>query len=168
MTKYSKEIRDEVAGYIRDGMTFRESCLKAGISEDSFARWRKDKADFAEAIKSAIKEKNEIAYEDAQANSSKIVGSLIDLATGKAKRVTTTTKYAPDPHGKPIIIEKTTKEETIQANVGAAIFILTNTDGERWKNRQDIKQDLSGKIEGLNIIVKDEEEAELIKQIKKK
>jgi hypothetical protein len=38
---------------IKIGLPFVHACARAGISEDTFARWRKQSADFAEAVKSA-------------------------------------------------------------------------------------------------------------------
>jgi hypothetical protein len=38
---------------IKLGLPFVHACARAGISEDTFARWRKQSADFAEAVKNA-------------------------------------------------------------------------------------------------------------------
>lgn len=38
---------------IKIGLPFVHACARAGISEDTFARWRKQSSDFAEAVKSA-------------------------------------------------------------------------------------------------------------------
>lgn len=50
-SKYTLELRDQLAGYIADGLTVRDACYGAGISEDTFWRWNREKADFAEAIR---------------------------------------------------------------------------------------------------------------------
>lgn len=167
MTKYNEDIKKEIAGYIREGMTISEATKRAGISHETFNVWKKEKTDFSESIKNAIRERNEEAFELARNNSTRIVGTLVDLATGQAKRVKTVTKYAPDPHGKPVIVEKTEQEDTV-VNPVAAIFLLTNIDPEHWKNRQESKQELSGNVGGLNIIVKNDDEADLIRQLKDK
>lgn len=52
-TKYTPELRDQLAGYIGDGLTVRDACFGARISEDTFWRWNREKVDFAEAIKQA-------------------------------------------------------------------------------------------------------------------
>ena len=52
-TKYTPELRDQLAGYIGDGLTVRDACFGARISEDTFWRWNREKLDFAEAIKQA-------------------------------------------------------------------------------------------------------------------
>lgn len=170
MTKYSKDKQDEIAQYIRDGMTAKKAVNKAGISIETYHQWKRTKTEFLNAIKKAVDDRVKESFEQAKENSTEIVGTLYDLATGKAKKVKTVTKYAPDPHGNPVIVEKTETEETLQANVGAAIFILTNVDSEHWKNRQDVKQDTTGEVQhkGLNIIVSDEETADLLKRLKDK
>ncbi len=52
-SKYTKELKDQIAGYITDGLTIRDACFGAGISEDTFWRWNREKLEFAEAIKQA-------------------------------------------------------------------------------------------------------------------
>lgn len=52
-TKYTLELRDQLIGYISDGLTVRDACFGAGISEDTFWRWNREKLEFAEAIKQA-------------------------------------------------------------------------------------------------------------------
>jgi hypothetical protein len=55
--KYTPERADKLIQAIRVGATFRLACQYAGISEDTFARWRKGRqgapADFAERVKEA-------------------------------------------------------------------------------------------------------------------
>lgn len=170
MTKYSKDKRDEIAKYIRDGMTAKKAARKAGISIDTYHQWKRTKPEFLNAIKKSVDDRVKESFEQARENSTEIVGTLYDLATGKAKRVKTVTKYAPDPHGTPVIVEQTTTEETLQANVGAAIFILTNVDSEHWKNRQDVKQENTGEVKhtALNITVSNEKTADLLRKLKDK
>ena len=55
-TKYTPELRDQLAGYIGNGLTVRDACFGARISEDTFWRWNRERADFAEAIKQATAE----------------------------------------------------------------------------------------------------------------
>ncbi len=52
-SKYNSELKDQLVGYIADGLTVRDACYGAGISEDTFWRWNREKLDFAEAIKQA-------------------------------------------------------------------------------------------------------------------
>lgn len=52
-SKYTKELVDQIVGYIADGLTIRDTCYGARISEDTFWRWNREKPEFAEAIKKA-------------------------------------------------------------------------------------------------------------------
>lgn len=52
-SKYTQELKDQIAGYIADGLTVRDACFGVGISEDTFWRWNREKLEFAEAIKQA-------------------------------------------------------------------------------------------------------------------
>lgn len=52
-SKYSPELKDQLVGYIADGLTVRDACYGAGISEDTFWRWNREKLDFAEVIRQA-------------------------------------------------------------------------------------------------------------------
>ncbi len=52
-SKYTQELIDQLTGYIADGLTVRDACFGAGISEDTFWRWNREKLEFAEAIKKA-------------------------------------------------------------------------------------------------------------------
>lgn len=52
-SKYNQELVDQIVGYIADGLTIRDTCYGAGISEDTFWRWNREKPEFAEAIKKA-------------------------------------------------------------------------------------------------------------------
>ena len=50
-TKYTPETVKAILDAIRVGATFRIACAYAGISEDTFALWRKRYSDFADAVK---------------------------------------------------------------------------------------------------------------------
>ena len=52
-TKYPPELAKTIVTAIRLGATFRLACMGAGISEDTFMRWREKYADFADAINKA-------------------------------------------------------------------------------------------------------------------
>lgn len=52
-SKYTPETAKKITDAIRLGATFGLACQYAGISEDTFARWREKYADFAEAVKEA-------------------------------------------------------------------------------------------------------------------
>ncbi len=52
-SKYNKELVAQIVDYIADGLTIRDTCYGAGISEDTFWRWNREKLEFAEVIKEA-------------------------------------------------------------------------------------------------------------------
>ena len=52
-TKYNEEVVQRITQALRSGNTRRASCGYAGISEDTFAVWMKNNADFSDAIKKA-------------------------------------------------------------------------------------------------------------------
>ncbi len=52
-SKYNQELVEQIAGYIADGLTIRDTCYGVSISEDTFWRWNREKVEFAEAIKKA-------------------------------------------------------------------------------------------------------------------
>ena len=59
------------------------------------------------------------------------------------------------------------KNIRVEPNIGAGIFLLTNLEPDRWKNKQNTEH--SGEIStGLNIIVSNDEDANLIEQLKNK
>ena len=51
----------------------------------------------------------------------------------------------------------------VEPNIGAAIFLLTNIAPDKWQNKQ--RQELSGSVSGVTIVVDNQEDAELMKGI---
>lgn len=52
-TKYTSELTKRIRQYISDGLTVRDACYGAGISEDTFCRWRREKPEFAKLVQEA-------------------------------------------------------------------------------------------------------------------
>lgn len=52
-TKYSEDTAATIEQAIEDGLTYEFAAALAGVSEDSFSRWRKKYADFAERVAAA-------------------------------------------------------------------------------------------------------------------
>lgn len=52
-TKYSEDVAKEIAEGIKLGLTYDLAAQLGGISEDTFSRWRKRYADFADRIAKA-------------------------------------------------------------------------------------------------------------------
>lgn len=51
--KYSNEIVSEITNYIRAGNTQHDAAVLAGISDETFHVWKREKSDFSEALKKA-------------------------------------------------------------------------------------------------------------------
>lgn len=51
--KDTPETREKILNAIREGAPFRHACMFAGISEDTFMRWREIDPDFADQVKLA-------------------------------------------------------------------------------------------------------------------
>ena len=125
MSKYTKETVAKICAALREGDPIILACKKSGISEDTFARWREKKADFAEAIKAA--------KDDFQAN------ILKDLEATLWKRAN---GYVVEDEDTELIDGKIRLQKIMKKNVppdtGALIFALTNVAPDKWVNRQKI------------------------------
>ena len=53
MSKYCKEIVEEICGYISEGLNQEDAQILSGISHQTFHRWKDTKDEFSEALKSA-------------------------------------------------------------------------------------------------------------------
>ena len=134
MAKYSKEKIKGWADWVRNnglidygGARLRDFCNYAGIDYQTYYRWLEN-AEFAEAIKKAKEEYRDLLEQD-------IVKSLSNVAKGY-EWTQSTTEYGYDKMGNLYKKKHTTKTMREPANVGAAIFLLTNIAPGRWKNRQ--------------------------------
>lgn len=54
-SKFNEEIARRLVILIHEGLNFKTACLEVGISEDSFARYRKANPDFDKQIRNAQK-----------------------------------------------------------------------------------------------------------------
>lgn len=114
------------------GATIRDFCKGVGIAERTWGNW-KNNAEFAEAIKKA--------KEDFASNLEKdIVLSLARSAKGYSY-VRKKTEYRRGADGEPKVSKQTSEEINMPPNIGAAIFLLTNLNGDRWKNKQSNEND---------------------------
>lgn len=164
MAKYNKEMMQRCSDWVSEnglmeygGAKLMDFCAYFGIDQRTYYRWM-GYAEFAEVIKKA-KEKFKGSLE------TDIVKSLANAAKGY-EYTQTQTEYK-DMNGSPKIVKQTKKNIRVEPNVGAAIFLLTNIAPDRWKNKQ--QQEVSGDLTtGLNIIVENQEDAELIKKITEK
>ena len=104
------------------GARLKDFCAHFGIDSQTYYRWLEN-ADFADAIK---KGKNEFKEKLEQ----RLVESLSKAACGYEFEETKT-EYEGKKVKKKIVTVK-----NVEANVGAAIFLLTNISPDRWRNKQ--------------------------------
>lgn len=162
--KYDKElvqrIEDWVSenGLIKDGgATLRKFCEVFHIDNKTYYRWL-DVAEFSDALTRARERYRSTLEEIA-------VPSLLTLVQGKTTK-TTITEYIDDPANPdaPKVKKMTVKEIEHEPNLGAIQYLLNNRNKEDWASTQNIDAKISG--DGLRIVVSDQEEAELINQLK--
>ena len=120
---------------MRTGDTQEAACKKAGIGEETFYGWQREKTEFSEAVKSAKKEFLRNQYKDA-------VQSLYKRATGYDVEEPEIT-YG-DKDGKPYIKQKKVRTKHIPADPQALKFLLTNLYPDEWQDRQ--KNELTGSL----------------------
>jgi hypothetical protein len=49
-----QKIKEDICTYLKDGLCKRDASLMAGISEDTYLRWYKEDADFADRVEASI------------------------------------------------------------------------------------------------------------------
>mgnify|MGYP000850277328 CR=1 FL=1 len=129
MARYNKRIVKRICDLIRkDSYTIAEICASVRISERCYYYWQNNVAEFAEAIKEARDQYDEILVKEAK-------NSLLKLVKGYEVDEKKTV-YVNGKDGKPIIKEQTTVKKHIQPNVAATIFMLTNKAPDEYKNKQ--------------------------------
>lgn len=150
MAKY-QEAAPVILKSLEDGCTNKEAAERAGINEDTFYTWQKEKPDFSEAVQRAKR--------DGESNAiTRVENSLLSLAIGfEYEEVVTEyeSKPNPDPDSKdkyiPVIKkQRRTKKRVIQS-VEAIKFYLSNKCPEVWKNRTDGNLNLSELTKGLTV-----------------
>lgn len=136
MAKYSKKLVERICELIStDSYTIAEICKMVNISERSYYGWQSRNAYFADAIKKAQDDFNQLLIVEAKK-------SLIKLVKGytvQEKKTTTADTGKKDDEGKPIVKvkEHTVTDKHYQPNTAAVIFTLVNRDPDNWKNRQN-------------------------------
>lgn len=137
MAKYSPEMVQRCADWVREngliedgGAKFRDFCKAIGIDDMTYYAWMK-RTEFSEAIKKAKSDFRDNLKVD-------LVKSLANCAKGYEY-----TKTKEEYDGNKRLLRKTEEKVKVAPNVGAAIFLLTNIDPERWKNRQESKTDIT-------------------------
>lgn len=60
-SKYTQELKDQIVSYITDGLTIRDVCFGAGISEDTFWRWNRENWSLPKLLNKLRQVKNGVA-----------------------------------------------------------------------------------------------------------
>lgn len=161
--KYNKAKIEECANWVRihglmdyGGATLKDFCKAMDISQELYYQWM-EKVEFFEAIKNAKAD-----FRSSQEE--RLVESLMNSALGY-EATETKTEYTSDANGNRKPKKQMVTKKHIQPNTGAAIFLLTNIAPEKWKNKLNTEH--SGAVDtGMTFIVENEEQMELIKQMK--
>lgn len=161
MVYFNQKKIEECAAWVREnglmeygGARLKDFCAYFGIDNKTYYGWMKN-SDFSDSIKKA---KNEFK----ESRECIIVKSLFEAAKGREYEETKT-EYK-DVNGQPKIKSRTITKKRVEPNIGAAIFLLTNIAPERWQNKH--KQELSGDLPGLTIVVDNGDDKKMIEQIK--
>lgn len=120
---------------IAEGCTYADSCRYAGISIETFCKWKKQFIQFSEAVKKAEDEFR-----------AKIQGELETSLWKRAKGFEweeVKQEMARDECGNPVPVKQTITKKFTPPDTGALIFALTNIAPEKWRNRQT--SELTGK-----------------------
>ena len=117
-----EENLDLIRNWKRLGATDKQICEKLHISQETFYKYKRQKTEFADALKQGV-EDLVIDLKD----------NLVSLAR-KHELVTVKTyeKYDADT-GRIIRLTEVTKRE-VDANIGAIHLLLKNLDRENWKD----------------------------------
>lgn len=143
--KLTKEKIAECAEWVAEnglgeygGATLKEFSAHFGIDRQSYYNWTKNSA-FSAAIKKAKQTYKDNLEKD-------IVTSLARAAKGYTYDKTKT-ELGTDKNGNVVIKKKTSERVEVQPNVGAAVFLLTNIAGEKWKNKQNTEVEANVRAE---------------------
>ncbi len=134
--KYNPEMKQAIFECLKEGLNDKQTCEKVGINQDTFYRWKNEKAEFCELIKTAKAEYNSTLV-------SKLEDSLYRRATG-FEYEETETEYISDKEGNPRIKKQTKKKKRTVPDTPALIFALCNLMPDKWKNR--LNTQLDGKV----------------------
>ncbi len=138
MAKYNKKIVERICELISaDSYTIAEVCRHVGISERTYYDWLSKNAEFADAIKKAQDNFNELIIVEAK----KSLVKMIRGYTVQEKRTITADTGKKDEDGKAIVRvkEHSVTDKHYQPVPAAVIFALTNRDPDNWKNRMENK-----------------------------
>ena len=140
MAKY-QEAAPKILAALEQGLSNKDAATAAGVNEDTFYTWMKEKNEFPELVQRAKEAGRQNAVRDVEA-------ALLNLAKGcewEDVRTEYESKLNPQP-GKyePVIKKQVRVKKRVPANTEAIKFYLTNKAPEVWKNR--LEQNNTGNL----------------------
>ena len=145
--KYNTHIKphlEDITNWIADGETEYSIHRKLGVNHDTWYRYKNKKSELSEAIKKG------------QQNLSLNLESLL-YRKCKGYEVEETKTYIQKIGDK-----ETKKVEKLKKHIPssdtALIFALKNTNPEKWKDKQEIQQDINAKLENIVIDIEEDED----------
>lgn len=147
--KLNDKVIEACAAWVREnglkdfgGACIEDYCKAMGFDKTSHYRWIKDTNS---TYTTEIEKAKDYWLSNREHN---IVKSLYRAAIGYdyTKRKT---EYANTPEGVPIIKKQIAEEVHVPPSVGAAVFLLTNINPQRWQNKIQSRVDanVQGKVE---------------------
>lgn len=138
--KYTKKMVSKICEYIKaDSYTIAEICRLVGITEETFYSWKREKAEFSDAIEKAKSK----FIADGLVECEKSLMKLIRGYEYDEKKTVFVESKDKDGKSTPKIKEQTTVKKHVAPSLGAIIHFQTNNDPDNWKNRQSTE--VSGK-----------------------
>ena len=162
MAKFNEETIQKCVDWVCEnglidygGAKLIDFCNVMGIGKSTYYRWMEN-----ETFGNAIKKAKEDFKNGLERN---VVSSLARSTIGYEYEQVSSEYYMEGKKKK--LKKEVRKNVRVEPNVGAGIFLLTNLAPDRWKNKQNTEH--SGEVStGLTVVVKNQEEADLIKQLK--
>lgn len=143
--KYGKEIINKLCRHLKQGSSIKSACHLVGISQETFYKWRKDKAEFSETVKRAM------AIPDRTVVNALYKSAIMGHSYVEREYTTVPTKDGTEL--KKILVKEVKK--IVLPNVTAQIFWLKNRCSEEFKDKNETE--LSGEIKAtIERIITDE------------
>jgi hypothetical protein len=136
---------EAVRGWTMQGSTDKDIMAMLEISHDTFYKWKKERSEFADALKKG----KDIA-------NGELLNAAFRQAKGYYQTVTEPMKVRLDDGSE--VIEMVTYDKFIPANNTMAIFMMKNRMPEHYKDKHEHKHDGQVSITFVNDLPDDDEE----------
>jgi hypothetical protein len=148
-TTHVKPYLKDISNWIRDGEPEYVIIEKLGTNHDSFNKYKKKYNELSEAIKKG--EQNLLKH---------IETKLFERCKGyECEESKTLIDEVEDENGNKKKKKKIEKIKKVYApDTTALIFALKNLGADKWKDRQEIQQDINAKLENITIDIEEDED----------